>query len=79
MPGIPCALQLALVLALLGCLLQPHGPHRPPPRWHVAAAAAEAPGDLNFTQLRWVLGWSCLSLLDRAVLQVFETVAVDCA
>lgn len=62
-PGIPPALQLALVLALLGCLLQPHGPHRPPPRWHVEAAVAEAPGDLNLTQLRWVSAWSRFSAL----------------
>ena len=50
-------LQLALALAVLGRLLQPDGPHCSPPRWHVAAAAAgEAPGNLNLTQLRWVLG-----------------------
>lgn len=53
----PTVLQLALALAVLGRLLQPDGPHRSPPRWHVAAAAAgEAPGNLNLTQLRWVLG-----------------------
>ena len=47
-------LQLALALALLGCLLQPEGPRRLPPRWQVAAAA-EAPADLNLTALRWGL------------------------
>ncbi len=45
-------LQLALILGLLGCLLQDDG-YSTAPQWRVAAEPP--PHDLNLTQLRWVL------------------------
>ena len=50
-------MQLAVLLALLGCLVQDGsggGSSSGPPAWQVAAEQ-QPPADLNLTQLRWVL------------------------
>ena len=49
------SVQLAVLLALLGCLVQDGsgGGSSAPPAWQVAAEQ-QPPADLNLTQLRWV-------------------------